>query len=467
MISNKIKIQVLILLAFSLPIFSCGYSQVDKITGEIKKQSRLTAFTDVNIISVRDGRVLRNKTVLVRDGKIEKIFPSGYEKIGIEYTQIKSSGKYLMPGLADMHVYINNEYDMLLMLANGVTTVRNMWGISYMVSFVSSPDQKKLRDQVNAGNLIGPTIYTAGPIVDGAPAESAFMTVVKNEREAARAVIKQKDQGYDFIKIYDNLPVDLFNVVIKTAEEVEIPVAGHVPNKVGLENALEAQMESLEHLTGFIDYDTCTYIIPFKKIGYYARLAKQNYVYMCPTLNLPQRRYTHKKDEHIKAISEMKYIDLRTRISWWRTHNSEIDDLREKYADFDKGTYREKTTELMKSLSKNLHSRGVKFLIGSNSGHPYTVPGFSLIDELNNFVSIGITPAETVKIATYRAALFFNKDKEFGDIKPGMRADLILLDANPLENINNIKKRAGVMSRGWWISKENIQGILNGLDRTK
>jgi imidazolonepropionase-like amidohydrolase len=467
MISHKMKIQVLILLALILPIFSCGYSQVDKITSEIKKQSRLAAFTDVNIISVRDGRVLRNRTVLVRDGKIEKILPSDNGKIGKEYTRIKSSGKYLMPGLADMHVYINNEYDMLLMLANGVTTARNMWGISYMVSFISSPDQKKLRDQVNEGDLIGPTIYTAGQIVDGTPAASAFMTVVKNEREAARAVKRQKDKGYDFIKIYDNLSVDLFNVVIKTAEEVEISVVGHVPNKVGLENALEAQMDSVEHLTGFIDYDSCTYIIPFKKIGYYARMAKQNYVYICPTLTLAQRRYTHKRDESIKGITEMKYVDLGTRISWWQTHNSIIDELREKYADFDKGTYRDKTTGLMKSLTKNLYSRGVKLLIGSNSGTPYTVPGFSLIDELNNFVSIGISPAETVKTATYRAALFLNKEKEFGDIKPGMRADLILLDGNPLENINNIKKRAGVMSRGLWISKENIQGILNGLDRTK
>jgi imidazolonepropionase-like amidohydrolase len=467
MISYIIKLRFLILLAIVLPILSCGYSKVDKITGEIKKQGKLAAFTDVNIISVRDGRILRNKTVLIRDGKIEKIVPSGTVKIEKEYTIIKGSGKYLMPGLADMHVYINNEYDMLLMLANGVTTVRNMWGISYMVSFVSSPDQKKLRDQVNDGSLLGPTIYTAGQIVDGTPAASAFMSVVKNEREATRSVRKQKDRGYDFVMLYDNLPVDLFNVIIKTAEEVEIPVAGHVPNKVGLENALEAQMESIEHLTGFIDYDSCTYIIPFKKIGYYSRLAKQNYVYICPTLTLPQRRFTHKKDESIKGIAEMKYIDLGTRISWWQTHNSIIDELREKYADFDKGTYREKTTALMKNLTKNLHSRGVKLLIGSNSGDPYTVPGFSLIDELNNFISIGITPAETLKIATYRAALFLNKEDEFGDIKPGMRADLILLDANPMENINNITKRAGVMSRGWWISKENIQDILNGLDRTK
>lgn len=467
MIFKKENIQILFLAFLLIPLFSCSNSRLDKKSSEIKKQSRLVAFVDANIISVRNGRVIRNRTVLVRDGKIEKIMPSYSAAVGKEYTQIKASGKYLMPGLADMHVHINNEYDMLLNLANGVTTVRNMWGVSYMVSFVSSPDQKKLRDLVNEGDLIGPTIYTAGQVVDGAPAESAFMTVVKNEREAARAVKKQKDRGYDFIKIYDNLPVDLFNVVVKTAEEAEIPVSGHVPNKVGLENALEAQMASIEHLTGFIDYDSCTYIIPFKKIGYYSRLAKKNSVYICPTITLAQRRYTHKRDEGIKSINEMKYVDLMTRISWWQSLNSITDELREKYSDFDKGTYRDKTTSLMKSLTKNLHSRGVRFLIGSNAGNPYTVPGFSLIDELNNFVSLGITPAETLKIATYGAALFLDEDKEFGDIKPGLRADMILLDANPLENINNIRKKAGVMSRGWWISREKIQDILNSLDRTK
>ena len=202
-------------------------------------QSPTTAFVDVDVLTMVEDDALESHTVLVQDGRIVAVGPSTSLTVPEDATVIDGTGCTLLPGLADMHVHNWTESEHLLFVANGVTTVRNMFG---------SPDQLAWRDEIAAGERFGPTIYTAGPIVDGSPPVWPGSRVVTSFEEGVEAVHEQAAAGYDFIKVYERLSQDAYDGIVVAAEELGIPVMGHVPSAVGLEVVLLSGQVTIEHL---------------------------------------------------------------------------------------------------------------------------------------------------------------------------------------------------------------------------
>ncbi|HEY7161548.1 MAG TPA: amidohydrolase family protein, partial [Acidobacteriota bacterium] len=201
------------------------------------------AFTDVSVIDVANGITVPHQTVTVHKNRITEVGNSGKVDIPPGAIKIDGRGLYLMPGIVDMHVHAQSPQDLALFVANGVTTVRNMRG---------SPIHLALRKFISEGRLLGPTFYTCGPILDGLPPTGESVTVVETELEAREIVQAQKDAGYDCIKVYTRLSKPVYKEILKTAKEVGLPVAGHVPTDVGLDLALVLGQNSIEHLTGYL-----------------------------------------------------------------------------------------------------------------------------------------------------------------------------------------------------------------------
>src|SRR3990172_12229274 len=233
-------------------VLSFDKPYIFRLSSELPAVNPLVAFVNVNVIPMDSERVLENQTVIVRDGVIELIGSSDQIEVPREALIVDGRGKYLMPGLVDMHVHIQFEDDMLLWVANGVTSVRNMWGNTGKMLQFGFPDQLALRKQIEQGALFGPTIYTAGPVMEGSPAFHPLAEVFDTPEAARESVAWQKAQGYDFIKVYDHLSPEVYQAIIAAARENDIPVIGHVPFAVGLDGVFASGQLTIEHLTGYI-----------------------------------------------------------------------------------------------------------------------------------------------------------------------------------------------------------------------
>ncbi|MBT3223103.1 MAG: hypothetical protein HN348_28860, partial [Proteobacteria bacterium] len=203
----------------------------------------ITAFVDVSVVSMADEELDEGRTVIVYKGHILDIVEAEVE-LPPKATIINGTGRYLMPGLVDMHVHNWYEDDHILFVANGVTTVRNLWG---------DPIHLKWRREIKRGDRIGPRIYTTGPIMDGNPPIWSGSEVVTTVDGARQSVLMQKEAGYDAIKVYNLLAKDVWQAIIDTADQEGLPVVGHVPDAVGYEAVIESSQQTVEHLNGFID----------------------------------------------------------------------------------------------------------------------------------------------------------------------------------------------------------------------
>jgi amidohydrolase family protein len=432
--------------------------------------STITAFVGVTVIPMDSERILADQVVLIQDERILEIGPSNAIHIPPAANRIEGRGLFLFPGLADMHIHLmEGEVVFPLLLANGVTTVRNMAG---------GPEMSALRDRVKSGALVGPTIYTAGPILDGAPPVWEGSDVVTTPEQARRTVEKQKSVGYDFLKVYDNLLPIAYDAIIKAAAQVNMPVAGHVPPHVGLQRVLDAHQWSIEHLTGYFEWlqidrspfrqsnDHETFPHPAHLLA--KRQALVNWVdesrirrvaeatakagtWNVPTLVAWRNMTPHTELDAAWKRPNMDYATPMLR-EWW---NSDTGYTAEDWAAKRLGD------AVRAKIMKALHDAGARLVVGTDTPHPFVMPGFSVHEELANFVNVGMSPYEALKAATVDAAEFVGAQGEFGVIKRGARADLILLEGNPLEDVKNTSRIAGVMVRGHWLSRE---ALGSGLD---
>jgi imidazolonepropionase-like amidohydrolase len=418
------------------------------------KSHRTVAFVNVNVVPMDSERVIERQTVIVRDGKIAEIGPASEILVPSDALQIDAHGSYLMPGLADMHVHLSheNEDELVLFLANGVTTVRNMWGVLLHLEW---------RKRINDGDLLGPTIFTTGPILDGNPPQKEYYTVIETPAEAEKEVAAQKQAGYDAIKVLSNLLPDVYEAILEAAKEHNLPVYGHVPKRVGLEKAMDSGQLSFEHMNHFLDAlypgDSPDEHADLKIIpGLAARVVAKG-VWICPTLEM--FRIYAANPEEIKAIinhPSMKYVPAQRRDSWNEVERILLSDQWDNKA-------RERVFDVMFCMVKGLHEAGAKLIVGTDCPIPFEVPGFSLHGELQNFVDAGLTPYAAIKAATRDAAEFVGALDKFGTVAVGRRADLILVEANPLDDVANIAKRIGVMVRGRWFSESKLQEKLDRL----
>jgi hypothetical protein len=428
-----------------------------------------SAFVGVTVLSMESERVLTDQIVVVRDGRISEIGPSTAVSLPPGTARIDGHGLFLMPGLADMHAhFLEEDAYFPLFLAGGVTTVRVMG---------TPPDLRSLRDEVKRGARLGPTLYLVGQLIDGDPPVWEGSAVATTPDQARRAVDAQKSDGYDVVKVYDNLELGPYDAVIEEARRVGIPVAGHVPHRVGLGHVLAAHQRSIEHLNGYFEWlqrpDS-----PLKghehqphpahglwpppglidhldesRLPEIAATTARAGSWVVPTLVLTRNMMPPEEAAQAMTRPTVRYITPMLR-RWWSTgigHVSATDWAAKRRGD-----------ELRRRIVRALGNSGVRLLTGTDSPHPFVVPGFAVHDEIEQFVEAGLTPYQALSAATRNAAEFMSASGEFGVVARGARADLLLLEANPLEDVRNLSRIAGVMVRGHWLPREELQ---RGLDR--
>jgi imidazolonepropionase-like amidohydrolase len=440
-------------------VLSFDKPYIYRLSSELPAAEPLVAFVNVNVIPMDSERVLEDQTVIVRDGVIERIGNSDQIEVPADALIVDGRGKYLMPGLVDMHVHIQYEDDLLLWVANGVTSVRNMWGNTGRMLRFGFPDQLALRRQIEKGALFGPTIYTAGPVMEGSPAFHPMAEVFDSPDAARESVVWQKAQGYDFIKVYDHLSPEVYQAVIEAGREYDMPIVGHIPFAVGLDDGLARGQLTIEHLTGYIDPDAVKFIIPEDLLNEYAMRTHQAGVWNCVTLSeYPKSKETPEGFERLQNQPGMIYVSPGTRMLSPFMYLMASNNHTYKGAD-----YPERIAELNRQMVAALHEAGAGILLGTDAAQSYHIPGFSIHEELDLLVKAVLSPYEAIEAGTRNAAEAIGKSAEFGSIEAGKRADLILLNNNPLDDVGNIQKRAGVMVRGRWLTEEQLQSMLDGL----
>ena len=424
----------------------------------------LTAFVSVNVIPMDHEGVLPDQTVLVYGERIHAIGPASQVQVPEAAVVIDGHDRYLMPGLADMHAHIMEEDQLLLFVANGVTTVRNMSGGAAHLAW---------RKRIDEGDLLGPTIYTAGPIIDGDPPEWPESTIVTTPKQARDVVVAQKKAGYDFLKVYSNLSREAYDALIQAARVHDIPVTGHVPQDVGLDHVLVARQRCIEHLDGYevalvsddgpsIERKAFAHLffwlhLDVSKIPSAVRKTREAGTWNCPTLVVLQKWLPPDQANALLQRDEFRYLS-----------SAELDFHRPG------GNYLKRFTPEMyeaaavgesarKTLTKALHDGGARILLGTDTPNPLIVPGFSLQEELQNLVDAGMTPYQALKAGTHDAAEFFDALDEFGTVAVGRRADLILVEENPFDDVANVAERVGVMVRGTWYPQAKLQARLDAL----
>lgn len=430
-----------------------------KLSSELQAANPVVAFENVDLIPMDRERVVENQTVIVHDGIIETIGDSNQVSVPDEAVVVDSHGKYLMPGLVDMHVHIEYENDMLLLVANGVTSVRNMWGNTDKKLLFGMPNQMELRREIEKGELIGPTIYTSGPVMEGSPASHPFMNVYESPEAARDSVTWQVSQGYEFIKVYDHLKPEVYQAIIEAAQENDIPVVGHVPFSVGLDGVLESGQQTIEHLTGYIDPDAMNFIIPEDQLDVYAQKTRQAGVWNVVTLSeYPKSKETPEGFQRLQNRPEMIYLSPGTRLL-----SPFLYMMSARSHTYPGADYPQRIAALNRQMVRALHKVGAGILLGTDAAQAYHLPGFSAHEELEMLVEAGVSPYEAIEAGTRNAAYVMGRLDMFGTVEEGKRADLILLDEDPLTDVRNIRERSGVMVRGRWLTVEQLDEMLASL----
>jgi imidazolonepropionase-like amidohydrolase len=415
---------------------------------------RSVAIAGVDVVAVDRGEVLRCQDVVVEDGRITKIGPtqpSSPPPAGVPV--IDGRGKYLIPGLTDMHVHVAGEHDLGLFLASGVTTVRNMWGFTGPLVWMGMANQLTLGARVERGEVLGPRIVTAGPILDGRPPNSPLMKVVESAEQGRLAVQEQAEKGYDFIKVYDNLTPETYAGIMAAAKAAGLPVAGHVPAKVGLDAVLGSGLGqvSIEHLTGYLDYDLVSLLVPGGRLVDYARKTRDAGVWNCPSVVVFQKRVPPGGLAANYRQQGMEHVSLGMKLFWPIQLMGFNQTLRYRGAD-----YAARMLDLQREVIGALHGAGAGIVAGTDAGNPFVVPGVSLLEELRHLVDLGLSPLEALRTATCNAAAALGRESEAGTVSLGKVADLVLLDTNPLEDIGHLARIAGVAVRGLWLTAQDL-----------
>ncbi len=417
-----------------------------------------TAFINVNVVPMLTETVIEGQTVIVESGVITLIGDVDQVAIPEEARAVDGTDRFLMPGLAEMHAHVPDaesgelERYLGLFVANGVTTIRGMLG---------RPSHLELRRQLLAGEVFGPSLVTSGPSLNGRS--------VSGEADARRQVREQAAAGYDFIKVHPGLSAEEFAALAETANSLGMPFAGHVPVAAGLSAALELGMASIDHLDGYLvallpphSYRSGGYggffdvmlaqEIDAEKIGDVAAATAASDTWNVPTQVLIEHLVDTTPVEELRLRPEMKYMPPEVVENWVAAKERQ---LAERGFDADTAAL---AISLRRKLILALHEAGAGLLLGSDAPQVFNVPGFSLHRELDVLVQSGLTPFEALATGTTAVAEFLGTNT--GTVAVGRSADLLLLDANPLEDIRNAGRIHGVMLRGEWLSAKRLDEML-------
>jgi len=445
MLFMNIKRTLAVLCAFLVLILITACSQTTAA-----QDAQVTAIENVTVLTMHDGAILKNHTVLIDSDRIIELLPSGDTALPTETIRINGTGKYLMPGLTEMHGHIPPltrgdqaiKDTLFLYLANGVTTVRGMLG---------SPGQLELRQAALSHEITSPTLYLAGPSFNGNSISSPI--------EATKRVNKQVEEGWDLLKIHPGLTADEYKAMAAEAKSKGIDFASHVPADVGLEMALNSGQRTIDHIDGYIDYlSGANTVLSAEDLQRAANMTKIANVGIVPTMAVWETLLQAASYEDRKAFDELRYVDARTLNGWTQFYTRErsIGSLNGS----DPRVRHENRLRLLKVMS----DANVEILFGTDAPQAFSVPGFSIHREIASMVEAGLTPEQVLQSGTHATGVYFADKDTFGLIATGHRADMILLDGNPLEDLENMKNPVGVMVRGIWMPREEIARKLADIE---
>ncbi len=402
--------------------------------------SQATAFLHVHVIPMDRERILDDQTVVVKDGRIAEIGLSQNVRVPAGARRIDARGKYLIPGFTDAHVHLYSATEFPLYLANGVTTVFNLDG---------RPAHLLWRKQVTSGALLGPTIFTAGPLFGRAHTAD----------EAVHLVDEQADAGYDAVKIYNPVSKEEYPALIAEAKRRNLLIMGHVARAPGFELTIRSG-QSIAHLEEFLytyfnpqhDGNDDHIVFDESKIPVVAKETAEAGIYVIPTLFT----YATIVQQATDLGTFLENPDLRHLPPW------ALEQFQPALNHYKNGFTPEQHPRLRTSLAfqrklvKALFDEGVPLMAGTDAPDVGPMAGFGIHDELQELVNDGLTRFQALQTATVNPARYFRKLDEFGAIEAGKRADLVLLESNPLADISHTRAIVGVMVRGKWLSRKEL-----------
>jgi imidazolonepropionase-like amidohydrolase len=431
---------------------------------------------DVTVIDVTGGPAQVHRTVVVRDGKIAEIGKAAASVHGKPLgVNVNGRGKFLIPGLWDMHVHMvfgdwfprGKEVTLPLFVANGITGVRDMGGELEVL--------QQWRKEITAGTLIGPRLVISGPMLDGPQSRFPSSIAIKTPEDGRRAVDDLKKRGVDFIKLQSLIPREAVFAIADEARTQGISFVGHVPDSVRASEASNAGQKSFEHLIGIFEGSSPLedqFIMGSKTEGQFLStydpqraaalfdLLAKNHTWQCPTLVWERGGNLIDQTDFVHDIRGRYAPAYWKDVTWKRfteeiVHDFNTDDL----------ATRKRFVEKELEVVNAMHHAGIPFLAGTDTPPGvYVFPGFSLHEELQRFVASGFTPLEALQTATLNPAKFLGMDDRLGTIEKGKLADMVLLDANPLDDIRNTQKIAAVTVNGRYLSRADLDKMLAGAE---
>jgi imidazolonepropionase-like amidohydrolase len=482
LMTSKTRAFLLFLIAASL-VCSCRKLEA----------SRTIAITHVTVINADDSSPQADMTVLVQKQRIVAVSPSVSTSIPWNAQVVDATGKFAIPGLVDAHVHLtgsgepegSREFMIPLLLANGITTVRDMGG--YLESLLP------LRREIAEGKRVGPTIFFAGPYLDGNPPSFQPSLVVTNAAQADEDVQTLVERGVDFIKVQSILSREAYFAIAAAAHREHIVFVGHVPDRVTAAEASDAGQKSIEHLTGVLR--ACSHDEPAlmreqfraapkketpkesqaraaawersllasyseEKAAELIAKFRRNGTWQAPTLVLLRNDAFPGPDTDPAAEAVLRYVP-RTIAQKWKEARLE----QSRFATSTEFALREKLLAQSMRMVGQMQAAGVGVMAGTDTAAPYVVPGFALHEELELFVQAGLTPKQALRAATKSPADFLGESERNGSIAAGRAADLVLLGANPLEDIRNAEKIEAVVVRGSFLDRSALDNLRKSVEK--
>lgn len=463
-----------------------------------KPTPKWLVFTNVTVVDVRDGTSRPGMTVVIRDQRITAIAKQAIIQIDRNVQVVNATGQYLVPGFWDMHVHLTlrpeprlaSETLLPLLVAHGVVGVRDMGSDWEQI--------QQLRKEIAGGKLAGFTLLSPGPFVDGPQPASASLVPVSNAAEARAAVRSLKARGVDFIKVQAKLSRDSYFAVADEAKRQGIPFAGHVPESMNAGEVSDAGQRSLEHLSPALPGDAGILFAcsareaelrqelaalnqaaeepdaklddlrarirelqqklldsyePAKANALLARLAK-NRTWVVPTLIWSQS-FRPLSPQDLGQDVPLQYVPAGTRQRWEAGRKRYVESVPpESFA------LTQRVAERSLALAGALHRAGVPLLAGTDSFDGFDISGFSLHQELELLVRAGLKPAQALKAATLNPAKFLGRERDLGTVEKGKLANLVLLGANPMQNIRNTRNIRGVVLNGRFFDRVELDRML-------
>ena len=408
----------------------------------VAEESEVTAFQNVRVLTMTDSGVIDGATVTVAGDAILSV-GNGEAAIPEGARVVDGSGMTLMPGLADMHVHYWSEVQGPLYLANSVTTLRNMWGSA--TTLILDAGAKR-------GTFPAPHIYTPGPLMDGPePIWGEGSAMLTSADQAVGAVESQRTTGYTAVKLYEGLTPEIYTAAVQAAKDRDMQVFTHVPEEMTIEDVLALGVDSIEHFEGVSQAvttadDDARYMARWasadaERMREIAQASAESGVWHSPTFSVISVRYEYADDpDAFFAMPESGYISGGLS-DWWRGAAVRMGAFDEE---------KQAAIENQREFASMLYDAGAPMLIGTDTPNPFVLPGFAIHDELEAFIEVGIPVDEVLRMATADAAKFLREEGEWGVVAEGARADLVLLDADPREDLTTLRRPAGVMMNGHW-----------------